>query len=152
MTSLLTSSRPINISHRLFLCRYSNSRAPLPFPAPPPERPGELARSLNHVYLHLPLGIQVQLLRSSTKRQILLAPGHVHAFTRGFQSHPLYRLSRPVPSLSRPFFNAKMRRLYVYVANESKKSASGRCINSLPISCPILISLSRISKILLHKR
>ena len=42
-TSLLMSCPPINILHRLFRCRYSNSRtqlqALLPFPASPPERP-----------------------------------------------------------------------------------------------------------------
>ena len=48
MMSSLMSSPPISISHRLFRCRYSNSRdelqALLPFPAPKQECRGELAR------------------------------------------------------------------------------------------------------------
>ena len=52
MTSLLMSSPPISISHRLFRCRYLNSRdvvALFPFPAPLSERPGELAWRLKLV-------------------------------------------------------------------------------------------------------
>ena len=51
MTLLLMSSLPINTSHRLFRCRYSNSRdvvvSPPSFPAPLPEHPGELAHRLH---------------------------------------------------------------------------------------------------------
>ena len=50
MTSFLMSSPPSSISHRLFRCRYSNSRdvvASSPsFPAPPPGHPKEHARRL----------------------------------------------------------------------------------------------------------
>ena len=50
MTSMPISSSPISISHRLFRCRYSNSRkvvASSPsFSRPPPEWPKELARKL----------------------------------------------------------------------------------------------------------
>ena len=41
MTSLLLSSPPISISHRFFRCRYANLQALLPFPASPPDHPGE---------------------------------------------------------------------------------------------------------------
>ena len=49
MTSLIMSSPPISISHRLSRCRYSNSKdvvASSPSFPPPPERPGELALRL----------------------------------------------------------------------------------------------------------
>ena len=52
MTSFLMKSPPISISHRLFRCRYLNSRdvvALFPFPAPLSERPGELAWRLKVV-------------------------------------------------------------------------------------------------------
>ena len=48
MTSLLRSSPPISTSHRkssmhMFKIPQTQLQALLPFPAPPPERPGELA-------------------------------------------------------------------------------------------------------------
>ena len=50
MTSMPISSPPISISHRLFRCRYSNSRnvvaSSASFSRPPPEWPEELARKL----------------------------------------------------------------------------------------------------------
>ena len=56
MTSLLMSSASISIWYPRFRCRYSNSRDAsvveelLPFPAPPPEGPGELTRRLIQVF------------------------------------------------------------------------------------------------------
>ena len=47
------SSPPISISHRLFRCRL---QALLSFPAPPPERPGELAHRLINEVTHLVSG------------------------------------------------------------------------------------------------
>ena len=57
--SSLMSSPPISISHRLFRCRYSNSRDELqalpPFPAPKTKCPGALARKLLFMLSNRPL-------------------------------------------------------------------------------------------------
>ena len=59
MMSSLMSSPPISISHRLFQCRYSNSRDELqvlpPFPAPKKKCPGALARKLLFMLSNRPL-------------------------------------------------------------------------------------------------
>ena len=59
MMSSLMSSPPISISHRLFQCRYSNSRGELqalpPFPAPKKKCPGALARKLLFMLSNRPL-------------------------------------------------------------------------------------------------
>ena len=57
--SSLMSSPSITISHRLFRCRYSNSRDELqalpPFPAPKTKCPGALARKLLFMLSNRPL-------------------------------------------------------------------------------------------------